>query len=227
MNRFNLKLRLGITLFLSLFCLTSFSQSTTDIWPQYYISMPIKGKLGLSADFSHRYNGFFEKKTQLIGRVGLNYKLNKGVSIAAGYAYSEYYTSVGKRIENRPWQQISFAQAFTKVSFAQRLRLEERFQKDALSERFNYRLRFQAQVSLPLLKENKLSVVLSDEPMINFGNEIKGNKFDQNRLQVGLQIKLIKNVFLAPAFVRINQYQANKKQYIHYNVIRTGLTYSR
>ena len=63
--------------------------------------------------------------------------------------------------------------------------------------------------------------------MVNFGNEIKGNKFDQNRLQAGLQIKLLKNVFVAPAFVRITQYQASKNQNISYNVLRTGLTYSK
>ena len=95
------------------------------------------------ADFSHRYKGIFESNSQLIGRVGFGYEITKGVDVAAGYAYSEHYTSTGTRIENRPWQQIVFLHDLNKVSFTHRIRLEERFQHDPVSKRFNYRLRFQ------------------------------------------------------------------------------------
>ena len=211
--------------------LPSASQSQTspdlEIWPQYYLQVPLRNKLTGVADYSHRYGGLFEKRTQWIGRVGLNYALNDKFSIALGYAYSEYFTKNGVRRENRPWQQIQLENNISNFKISQRLRLEERFQEDRTSERFNYRLRYQVLGSVPLVSKQRLSVNVSDEVMVNTGEQVDGNRFDQNRLQAGVQIKLTANVFFAPAYLYIYQIQANKKDFRNINVLRTGLIYKR
>lgn len=181
----------------------------------------------MAGDYSHRHSDFFAKKVQWIGRVGVNYKLTENLSLSAGHAYSEFFTSTGIRRENRPWQQAQLNSSVQKVKLNQRLRLEERFQKDKSSSRFNYRLRYQFLAMLPVLSEERCAFFVSDEPMINFGKQITGQLFDQNRLQLGLQIKLVDNVFLSPAYMYTYQYQQSTKAFRNVNIVRTGIIYKR
>lgn len=203
------------------------SSNDSEIWPQYYLQTPIKGKWSITADYSHRYNGFFDDKTQWIGRAGIIYNITSKVSMAAGFAYSEYFPASGIRRENRPWQQIQVDNSFQGFKLNHRLRLEERFQKDALSERFNYRLRYQIIAAVPLISKQRLDFIVSDEVMVNAGKEVVGNKFDQNRLQAGLQIKLANHVFLTPAYLYTYQIQSNKKDFRNIDIVRTGIVYKR
>jgi hypothetical protein len=216
-----------LTLLCVFFISASVSSQTTEIWPQYYIQVPVAKKLFLSTDFSHRYDGAFKNKVQWISRLGFGYKITAQLTLGVGHAYSEFFSASGVRRENRPWQQLQSDFSVGNIKLMQRLRLEERFQKDQSLERFNYRVRFQFQVTIPVLPEQKLSLQLSDEPMINFGREISGNHFDQNRLQGGFQIKVVKNVFLMPSYVYLHQYQPSRKSFRNVNVFRTGLAYRR
>lgn len=199
----------------------------SEMWPHYYLQLPINNKWSVSADYSHRYSGFFESKTQWIGRTGFDYKLTEKFSLSAGYAYSEYFLANGVRREDRPWQQTQVNHSFQKLKISHRLRLEERFQRDRNSDRFNFRLRYQFMVNYPILSQQRLSCYISDEPMINFGKQIVGNMFDQNRLQGGLQIKLAENVFFMPAYMYMYQYQSSTKDFKSKNIIRTGLMYKK
>ena len=211
----------------------SFSQDQTatssdlEMWPQYYLQFPVKGKWSLAADYSHRYSDLFEKKTQWIGRAGLNHSLSESLTLSAGYAYSEFFTSSGIRRENRPWQQVQFNSSWKKVKLNHRLRLEERFLEDKSSNRFNYRLRYQFMTTYPLLSDQRCLLYVSDEPMINWGKQITGQNFDQNRLQLGLQIKLVDKVFLSPAYMYVYQYQQSTKAFRNINVVRTGFIYRK
>lgn len=220
-------LRFLLVLSILSFSLNGFGQNTTEseIWPQYYIQVPlVKDKWSVLSDYSHRYSGLFEAKTQWIARAGISYNLKKNISVAAGYAYSEYFSVSGVRRENRPWQQVQLDHKVKQIKLNHRMRLEERYQTGG---KFNYRLRYQALFLLPLLPEQRLAVTLSDEFMLNFGKQVSGNQFDQNRLQLALQIKLAKHLFLAPAYLYSYQIQSNKKDFRNINILRTGLLYKR
>ncbi|MBC8051845.1 MAG: DUF2490 domain-containing protein [Sphingobacteriaceae bacterium] len=203
------------------------SINDSEVWPQFYFQAPINSKWSVAADYSHRYSGLFESKTQWIGRVGLSYIIKKNLSLSAGYAYSEYFPASGIRRENRPWQQVQVDNSFRRLKLNHRLRLEERFIKDKSSERFNYRLRYQILALIPVLPGKRLSIGISDEVMINAGNQVSGNKFDQNRLQAGLQIKLANHVFLNPAYLYTYQIQSNKKDFRNIDIVRAGIIYKR
>ncbi|WP_207421263.1 DUF2490 domain-containing protein [Desertivirga brevis] len=196
-----------------------------EFWPQYYLHVPVDSVWSVSADYSDRYDNFNDK-VQWIGRVGLNYQLSKMISVSAGYAYSEFFTASGIRRENRPWEQLTAVHKFKKFRVSHRLRLEERFQKDTRAERFNYRLRYQFQVQVPVFKNQKGYFFISDEPMINLGKELKGlNKFDQNRFQFGMQFKLMEDFYLTPAYQSTYQIQSNKKDFRSLSIWRIGITY--
>jgi hypothetical protein len=220
-----LRFAIACSALLSFFNYSS-AQNFSEIWPQYYLQYGLSKKWSLQSDYSHRYADFFDRKTQWIARAGLVCKLHSGFSAAAGYAYSEYFPATGVRKENRPWQQLQHEYA-GKVKVMQRLRLEERFQHDASSNRFNYRIRYQVQLMLPLLPRQGVFLQVSDEPMLNFGKEISGNKFDQNRLQGGLQIKLHDHVFFAPSYLNIYQYQPSRRNFRTIDVVRAGLIYRK
>ena len=207
----------------------SFAQSRSvnesEVWPQYYLDLPIKDKWVVKSDFSHRYKEFFENKTQWIGRVAAGYKFKEKYTVAVGYAYSEFFLASGKRLEHRPFQQIEREDLFTGLRIGQRLRLEERFQKDRIVQKFNYRLRYQINATIPLLAKPRLSLSVSDELMLNAGKQVSGNKFDQNRAQIGLQLKLAEHLFITPAYLYLYQWQASKKDFRNVDVVRTLLIY--
>jgi len=209
--------------------LTVFAQKKVErdveFWPQYYIAISVDStKWSVAADYSDRYSDF-DKRVQWIGRVGLNYELNKLFTISAGYAYSEYFSGSSVRRENRPWQQVQVVHPFQCLKLNHRLRLEERFQRDQKGDKFNYRLRYQFMAQLPLMPKQKMYFFISDEPMINFGDQVKGNIFDQNRLQAGMQIKVIDHFYITPALQNTYQIQSNKVDYKSLTIWRTGITY--
>jgi len=214
---------------LVLFALTTKAQRIVDkgveFWPQYYLQVPVDTTWSVSADYSDRYNDFNEK-VQWIGRVGVNYQLNNFLSASAGYAYSEYFTSSGIRRENRPWEQLMVVHTYKYLRFSHRLRLEERFQRDDRTDRYNSRLRYQFQIQVPLMKKQKAYFFIADEPMFNFGKELKDlNKFDQNRFQFGFQFKLTQDFYLTPAYQNTYQIQSNKRDFKSLDIWRIGVTY--
>lgn len=207
----------------------AFSQKVVDrsveFWPQYYVHVPVDSVWSVSADYSDRYNDFNDK-VQWIGRAGVNYQFSKRLTLSAGYAYSEFFTSSGVRRENRPWQQLAAVQRYRSVRFSHRLRLEQRFQKDDKTERYNHRLRYQFQVQVPIMKKQKAYFFIADEPMINLGKELKGlNKFDQNRVQFGVQFKVSGDFYVTPAYQSTYQIQSNKVDFRKLDIWRAGITY--
>ena len=91
--------------------------------------------------------------------------------------------------ELRPYEYMAAYLPAGNTKIYGRLLLEQRFQKWLTTEgdvgenyRLNHRLRLKWQASIPI--GEKLFLIFSDEPMINFGPDIVNNTFDQNRLIV-------------------------------------------
>ena len=216
---------MGFTLF---FCpaIAQKVEKGTEFWPQYYLNLRIDSNWSVSSDYSSRYNDAqLDQRIQWIARAGLGFQLTKNLNISAGFAYSEYFSAAGVRRENRPWQQLQLANKFNRFTINNRLRLEERSNKDVKGEKFNYRLRYQLQFQVPLLARQRLALMLSDEPMINFGKQVSGNIFDQNRLMAALQVKFARNLFFIPAYQHTYQIQSNKKDFKSLDILRTGIIY--
>jgi hypothetical protein len=163
----------------------------------------------------HFVNSLF----QGIARVGLTYYLTDDVRLTAGYAYVHHFPDGARTVgqpEHRPWQQVQWFTRFPKARLMQWVRLEERFRQQVINNNdlasgfdFNYRVRYNAALFLPLTKSSfepgGLQFLLNDELMVNFGEEIRYNTFDQNRLFAGLVYQASKHAQIQGGYMHLYQ----------------------
>lgn len=181
----------------------SFSQSkqtipAQQVWVGYFNQTRFSNKWGIWVDGSLRTKEhFFTGLYQGVIRIGLTYYVNDLTRITAGYAFMNHFPGDNhKKIsqpEHRFWQQIQWQSRNGKIRTNQRFRFEQRYRHKVLNDStlangyaFNYRLRYQYQVQIPLKRiSDKFFIVGSDEICVNFGKEIVYNYFDQNRFFAG------------------------------------------
>ncbi len=179
----------------------------TMIWLQYYNQIVINDKWQWNTDAGYRWDSFFQERKQLISRTGVGYKLKPSVSIAAGIAYLEFYSSQNKDMrEFRPYQEIKIENRFKVIKVNHRYRIEQRFYKfpdsesDQTQPGFNFRFRYSIMASIPLIKlsvehpERKVLLSVGNEIFLNAGSEIIDNIFNQNRLLISPGIQFNKNL---------------------------------
>ncbi|WP_046245071.1 DUF2490 domain-containing protein [Hymenobacter terrenus] len=162
---------------------------------------------------------FVNSLFQGMGRVGLTYYLTDDVRLTAGYAYLHNFPDGARTVgqpEHRPWQQVQWFTRFPKARLMQWVRLEERFRQQVVNNEklgsnfdFNYRTRYNAALFLALTKggfePGGLQFLLNDELMVNFGEEIRYNYFDQNRLFAGLVYQMSKHGQLQGGYMHLFQ----------------------
>jgi hypothetical protein len=155
-------------------------------------------------DLSIRRHGPVEAWQQFLPRAALRYDLRPGVRVSWGYAFVETWPygvfPVTYRFpEHRMWQQLQLAHATGRVAVTHRYRLEQRWlgrvaEADGREEveawvRSN-RARYRLQGVIPLqgatLDDNEFYASIGDELFVNWGANIQGNVFDQNRIVLAL-----------------------------------------
>ncbi|MBL7856691.1 MAG: DUF2490 domain-containing protein [Cyclobacteriaceae bacterium] len=169
----------------------------SQYWFGYMTSTEISAHYSWWNDTHYVPDGFF------IVRTGLTYTIKK-INITAGYAHAWLPISNSNtdlhRNENRPWGQVQFTlPIFKTLSFTQRTRYDGRFIQNVSQgepiEKYTFvnRIRFMGSIrkTFPTVgnKENIPFISLSDEILFNFGENISGMSFNQNRIyvMVGLQ----------------------------------------
>jgi Protein of unknown function (DUF2490) len=134
-----------------------------------------------------------EGMDRLLVRGALGYRVTPWMSLWQGYAWTPSYRPQFQN-ENRLFQQLLLENKVKKLTVINRTRLEERFIEDAgaTSMRFRHMLR----LSYPLDKAQKWSAVAYDEYFVNLNRTPAGPRggFDQNRIFVGLNRRLSKQV---------------------------------
>ena len=96
------------------------------------------------------------------------------------------------------------------------VRLEERYRRKILDDNsldagylFNWRVRYNFALFIPITKKRfapgGLQFLLNDEVMINFGEKIIFNHFDQNRLFAGLVYQVNKHAQLHAGYMNLYQ----------------------
>lgn len=171
-------------------------------WVGYFNQTRLSNKWGLWLDGHLRTKeDFVNELSQSIIRPGITYYLNDATKLTAGYAFVNHFPAEGhKEIsqpEHRSWQQVQWHTRYQKVRTMQWLRLEERYRRKILDSatlgegyNFNYRLRYNFLLQVPLSKEGiapkTFSFIVNDEVHINFGKQVVYNYFDQNRFFLGV-----------------------------------------
>lgn len=173
--------------------------SVTDYraWYMYFGDHPIGDRgLGFHFDGQLRVSGLVDARKQTLLRPGINFDFNDTVQLSGGYAHID--TSAGDDAppgfdvpENRFWEQLILRQRFGQTGLVHRYRLEQRFvgnkvpdeSGEGVLDGYTYRNRFRyfLKASIPIGGDTRYSLQLYNELMINFGENVQNNFFDQNR----------------------------------------------
>lgn len=133
--------------------------------------------------------------------------------------------------ELRPHFELSNNQKVGKLILDHRYRAEARFfdnintdstKSDTGYNFENYRFRYRLQVSVPIfkrLKNSQLKLKLSDEILINAGNNIVKNVFDQNRIYFALSASISSNFTIEAGYLKLLQ-QRNTGDFYARDILR-------
>ncbi|WP_395065950.1 DUF2490 domain-containing protein [Flavobacterium sp.] len=93
----------------------------------------------------------------------------------------------------------------------------------------NFRFRYQIGFDYPILRKeqsDKLVIKLKDEVMLNIGNQIVKNTFDQNRIYGGIQYVVNPKVALELGYLNWFQQQKSGIDYYNRDILRFSITHS-
>jgi hypothetical protein len=226
-------------LFLSFSFLYAQTEKNVDhqklLWTRYYNLLTINNKWSLHSEFDNRIflNPIEENLYEF--RIQGRYKINKNIEVGAGYAYFSVATQIPEVTfdfnvpEYRGQQDIIWKQEYNnKFVLSQRFMVEERFFHNANKEglipgttffwRFRYRI--QGEYSFWKKENQYLKAIIYDELMINGGENVVKNTFDQNRIYVALQYNVNKNIALELGYLNSFQQRASGIDYFDRDIIR-------
>ena len=194
--------------------------SNANLWINYVGDHPFTAESpwGLHLEMQNRRSDFGDEWQQLLVRPGVNYQISPTLSASAGWAYVRTYPYgdfpvVTEFPEHRAWQQLQHQFRFLGLEWTQRLRLEQRWigemaltpgsteSYDFANWRYENRLRYLLRTNIPLGENGKTYLTLWDEVFFNFGSNVSGNDFDQNRAFIGIGRKLTANTRLEMGYM--------------------------
>ena len=153
---------------------------------------------------------FLRDPQHLLLRTGINHHLNPNIVLTAGYCFVEThpygeFAVKSNFSEHRFWEQIQYKTQWSKMEWISRMRLEQRFSQlpiqsgesfEAGDAIYTNRVRILNRFSIPLkgdkIADKSLYLSIYDEFMINFGENLTKNIFDQNSAYIALGYKLPK-----------------------------------
>lgn len=177
-------------------------ENTLGTWFEVTSSNKISDKFTINGSLTNWNYKILDNQHLLLGTIGLNYTINKAVSIGVGYAYGSIdptfeETSTPYLIENRTFEQIILKHKINKFSLSHRFRLEQRFLEYATEYKLNNRIRYRFKSSFPINK--RISISIYDEIHYHL---INGLDFHQNRAYAGLGVIINKNMNLQFGYAR-------------------------
>ena len=203
-------------------------------WTRYFNQLTLNDKWSIHTEFDNRiFINPTEENLYLIRMQG-HYKINSNIEVGAGLSYFSVATQVPevtydfRTPEYRCQQFINWKQAFGDFSCNQRFQVEERFlhnaDKDGLlpGTVFTWRFRYRLQGEFCCWKKESqyLKAIVYDEIMINAGENIIKNTFDQNRIYAALQYGINKNIALELGYLNSFQQRASGVDYFDRDIIR-------
>ena len=222
--------RYKFIIFAILFSIISFGQTQTEkvineqtqTWVSINTLTKFSDHWGITADAHIRSNEVFHDNNFYFLRGGISYITNLTVAITGGYAHmwlaptNEGWNTYSD--ENRIYQQVQMNTKLGKVIVLHRLRNEQRWQEKIIKDvstaenRFTNRVRYLVSFNIPVFKKKTAPLlVLSDEILIHFGQEVVYNTFDQNRVFIGIRQSI--NPKLSYDFGYMNVYQQKYSGY--------------
>ena len=173
-------------------------------WYNYFGTFKLNNKFGLHTEYQLRRNDIITTWQQGLLRVGINYQLNPGVLLRAGYAWIETYpygeipiNGMGRDFtEHRIFQMLQLSHKQNRFDLSHRFMLEQRFvgrysnalmkkeDEFPLLHRMRYMFRMQVPINNNVMSDKTLYAAFYDELFIGFGKNVNANIFDQNRIGI-------------------------------------------
>lgn len=220
-----------IALILLTSCFSVFSQSEKVIneqaqfWTSINSTWRFTDHWGVMGDFHIRRTDFLKDPNFYFLRAGGVYWFNDKMSLAGGgaalwYAVEDETKGFNYALEKRIYQQLLWRSVNGRAKFLQRIRNEQRWHQVLNDDgsvdrvRFSNRVRLLFSASIRIFEdEKKPRLVLSDEILFHFGNEIVYNTFDQNRFFVGINHRMNKNWSFDFGYMAVYQQKYSGYQY--------------
>jgi hypothetical protein len=178
-----------------------------NAWLMFFGTARFNDRFGLHAEVQWRRADYFSNPQQLLLRTGLNIHFGPDVSLTAGYCFVETYPYgsfpvPGSYPESRFWEQLQVKTKLGRTEWINRFRLEQRFSSLPVESTvdpgmyapgdpvYTNRFRVMNRISIPFkgseISDHSLYFSMYDELFINFGHNVEGNIFDQNRAYAAL-----------------------------------------
>jgi hypothetical protein len=207
------------------------------LWTRYYNQLTINKNWSIHTEFDNRIFINPTEENLFLFRIQGRYKINNNIEVGVGYSYFSVATQNPeitydfKIPEFRVQQDITWKQDYGNFTLNQRFQVEERFIHNANKEellsgttffwRFRYRL--QGEFSCWKKENQYLKAIVYDELMINAGEKIVHNTFDQNRIYGAFQYGINKNIALELGYLKSFQQRASGVDYFDRDIIRFTL----
>ncbi|GAB3825287.1 DUF2490 domain-containing protein [Pontibacter rugosus] len=204
------------------------------VWYGYNNTLELSERWSINVEVEERRFINPDEQHQFLTRGQARYTLGKGWEAAAGFAYflqSPHDPHAAVKLvvpELRPHLQLDYKQPLHKLTIAHRYRAERRYFRNTadgeLAEGYtsNYRFRYRLSLEYPLLKigQQPLKAKLNNELMFNAGKNITNNRFDQNRIYLGLSYPVHKNVSVEAGYLKWFQQSASGYQFYDRDILR-------
>lgn len=186
------------------------AQDSEHLWGAVFLNAKMNDKWSLIGDFQWRSKHSSLETASIIFRPGISYQVSKHLSVSGGYA--NIPTSIGNKLfsEDRTFGQLIINHtkpvlAKSKTSFTHRLRLEQRWVHNGLSDhiysnRGRYFLRTITPLFKPSLSDKSFFLSIQNEVFLNF----KGKNFDQNRAYFAAGYRFHSKLDGEMGYMRIN-----------------------
>lgn len=161
-----------------------------QLWTPVTFDARIYRNLRGYLEINPRIGDNITQMSQLLIRPALQYRVNEGCSLFAGYLWATTYQNGDVLHEHRLWEQVLFNKDIKRFSIINRTRLEQRMFPH-LADTGN-RLRHMIKLEYDL--NPKLYLVASDELFINLNSVKNGPQagIDQNRIFAGVGVRPLK-----------------------------------
>lgn len=161
-----------------------------QLWTPVTFDARIYRNLRGYLEINPRIGDNITQMNQLLIRPALQYRVNEGCSLFAGYLWATTYQNGDVLHEHRLWEQVLFDKDIKRFSIINRTRLEQRMFPH-LADTGN-RLRHMVKLEYDL--NPKLYLVASEELFINMNSVKNGPQagIDQNRIFAGIGVRPLK-----------------------------------
>ena len=206
------------------------------LWYGYYNKLQINKNWVLKSEVQERH--FYQPlvQHQLVFRTNLDRRILDDINVSLGFV-------VFLQSPNDPESESTLMVPELRTDFGfnakkkykyfnvnQRFKVEARFFHQTENNELvggyqfsNFRMRYQLGLDIPLIKKQdaeKLILKIKDEVMFNFGKNIVKNVFDQNRIYIGLNYPMNKNLAFEAGYLNWFQQRPSGTDFYNRDIIR-------